>query len=465
MKLHFLGANRQVTGSRYCLRANGREILIDCGLFQERQFQSRNWDRSPIPPADVDAVLLTHAHIDHIGLLPRFVREGYSGPIYGTEPTITFLETMLRDSAKIQEEDIQYKQRRHEKQGRQFAKLPEALYTDEDVDAVLPLGKPWQYGKPLEVAPGITARFFDAGHMLGSAMIEIEVVENGKSTKIVFSGDIGQIDKPIIRDPVMLERADYIVMESTYGDRLHERRGDVETQLETIVKETFARGGNVVIPTFAVERAQELMYYFTRLIQAKRLPAIKVFLDSPMAVDVTGIFSKFPAYYDEPMSGLVTAGVPPLQFNGLSMVRTAEESKRINDHRGPCVIMSSSGMCNAGRIKHHLKQNIERPESTILFVGYQSPGTLGRIILDGVPRVRIHGQEFRSLAHKAQIFGFSGHADRAGLVRWLSYFHRPVKRVFFTHGEEDVALKFAAEMRNELGLDVHVPHYRETIDL
>lgn len=465
MKLHFLGANRQVTGSRYCLETEGRELLIDCGLFQERQFQSRNWDPCPIPADRVDAMLLTHVHIDHSGLIPKFVREGFEGPIHCTRPTSALVEIMLRDSAKIQTEDAEYKRKRHEREGRR-GKYPELpLYIDEDVDRCLPLFREVHYNEPVTVLPNVKAIFHDAGHILGSAMIELEVTEAGKKHRLVFSGDIGQWNKPIIRDPSLLVKADYVVMETTYGDRLHPDAGDVETQLADIINTTLARGGNVIIPTFALERAQELMFHFARLVRAGRLPRVKVFMDSPMAVDVTAVFERYREYYDEEMKALITSSEPPLRFPGLTMVRTAEESKGINQYREPCVIMASAGMCNAGRIKHHLRQHVDRPECTILFVGHQSQGTLGHHILSGGKFARIHGQEYRVRAQIAQVFGLSGHADRAGLLKWLTHFEPKPKRVFFTHGEESGALAFADHCEKHLGLNTHVPHYREAVDL
>ncbi|MEX2025909.1 MAG: MBL fold metallo-hydrolase, partial [Pirellulaceae bacterium] len=280
MKLHFLGANRQVTGSRYVLEAGGRQVMIDCGLFQERQFLERNWSCCPIPPAEIDAMLLTHVHIDHSGLIPKFVKDGFRGPIHTTDPSVPLAEVMLRDAAKIQEEDAAYKAKRHRREGRRgrYAEIP--LYTDDDVNTVLPLLAGCSYGQPVQVTPAIRATFHDAGHILGSAMIEVDATENSQTTKIIFSGDIGQWHKPIIRDPSLLARGDYIVMESTYGDRMHEDGGDVGTQLERVVNKTLAAGGNVVIPTFATERAQELMYYFGRLTHDKRIPHMPVFMDS-----------------------------------------------------------------------------------------------------------------------------------------------------------------------------------------
>jgi metallo-beta-lactamase family protein len=465
MKLHFLGANRQVTGSRYCLEVAGRRLLVDCGMFQERKYQERNWESCPIAADQIDSLLLTHVHIDHCGLIPKLVKEGFRGPIHTTEPSAGLIEIMLRDSAEIQVEDIKYKQKRHRKAGKKSPFPYQPLYTPEDVDRVLPLVRPCGYGQPVAVAPGVTARFFDAGHILGSAMIQLDVEESGRQTRLVFSGDIGQSDKPIIRDPSFLSAADIVVMESTYGDRNHQRKGDTETQLAEVINETVARGGNVVIPTFAVERAQELIYHLARLVHARSIPQLPVFLDSPMAVDVTAIYLKFQEYCDEALLEMIRNHQPPLRFPTLTMVRTAEESKKLNHLSQPGVIMASSGMCNAGRIKHHLRNNIEKREATILFVGHQGEGTLGRQILDGNKRVRIHGQDYSLRARIAQIYGFSGHADHDGLLKWITFFKSPPRRVFFTHGEEQVALKFAAEVRQKLGYDTHVPQYREVVEL
>src|SRR5262245_23339364 len=436
MKLHFLGAARQVTGSRYCLEVAEKQVMIDCGMFQERKFEQRNWDHSPIPAIEIESLLLTHVHIDHCGLLPKLVREGYRGPIHTTRPSAAMLEIMLRDSAGIQEEDLSYKQKRHAREGRTAPHPYTPLYNDLDVDRTMPLVRECDYAQPIEVVPGVTARFFDAGHILGSAMIQIDALEGTERRRIVFSGDIGQVDKPIIRDPSLLADADYVIMESTYGNRNHERAGDVELQLERVINETVGRGGNVVIPTFAVERAQELIFYIGRLVRANRIPALPVFLDSPMAVDVTAIYHRFHEYADEAMQQMINSNQPPLRFPGLTMTRTADESKRINELKQPCVIMASSGMCNAGRIKHHLRNNIGRPQATILFVGHQGEGTLGRQILDGLKQVRIHGQEYEVRAKIDQIFGFSGHADHDGLMRWIAHFERRPRKVFLTHGEE-----------------------------
>jgi metallo-beta-lactamase family protein len=465
MKLHFLGASRQVTGSRYVLEAAGRRVMIDCGLFQERKFQHRNWDPSPIPPHEIDALLLTHVHIDHCGLLPRLVKDGFRAPIHATEPSAALIEVMLLDAAKIQQEDVGYKKRRHAKEGRKSPHPYEPLYTEMEVERTLPLVRKHKYGEVIRVTPEVTACFFDAGHILGSAMIEIEARENGRTDKIVFSGDIGQPDKPIVRDPSFLTHADYVVMESTYGNRNHRKPEDTETQLAAVVNDAVSRGGNVVIPTFAVERAQELIYHIGRLVRSGRIPQLPVFLDSPMAVDITGIYLKFHDYCDEEMWNMINSNQPPLHFPTLTMVRTPDESKRINHLRQPCIIMSSAGMCNAGRIKHHLRNNIGRKEATILFVGHQAEGTLGRQILDGSPRVRIHGREYNVRARIAQIYGFSGHADHDGLLKWISHFQDPPRRVFLTHGEESVALAFAAELQQKTGLAIEVPRYQQAFEL
>lgn len=466
MKLHFLGANRQVTGSRYCLETKHARVLIDYGMFQERQFKDRNWDKPAIPPGSVDALLLTHAHIDHCGLVPRLVRQGFDSPIFSTPPTTDLLEIMLRDAAHIQEEDLKYKQRRHQKEGRDGRYPLEPLFTDADVDGTLPLLQGSPYKQPIEVAEGVSASFHDAGHILGSAMLELMVEEEGIKRSVIFSGDIGQWGKPLINDPTMFETADYIVMESTYGDRDHEKSDDdIERQLEVVIKHTCNGGGNVVIPTFAVERAQELMYHISHLAHDNRIPDVPVFLDSPMAIDVTQVFRKHRDHFDDDTWARIEGGLPPLDFPGLVLSRTTKDSMAINDVDGPCVIMSTSGMCTAGRIKHHLKRNLPNPKNTILFVGYQANGTLGRQILDRRPEVRIHGKTRQVRANVGRIYGCSGHADRSGLLHWSGNFKQRPKRMFLTHGEENGALALANTLKATRGWDVLVPDYRSCTDL
>jgi metallo-beta-lactamase family protein len=465
VKLHFLGANRQVTGSQYCLEVGDTQVMVDCGLFQERAFLGRNWETTPIPPRKIDALLLTHAHVDHCGLIPRLVNQGFRGPIFATPPTIDLAEIVLRDSAEIQMEDAEQKRQRHRKEGRQ-GKYPETpLYTEADVDRTLPRFRPVAYNTPFDVAPGVMALYRDAGHILGSAMIEVTAREASGDRRLLFSGDIGQWNKPLMHDPSVCTSADYVIMESTYGDRDHEDHGDVATQLADVVNDTAARGGNVVIPTFAVERAQELMFHLGRLQRAKRIPELPVCLDSPMAVDVMEVFRRHREYFDAETWNLINAGEPLLDFRMLRMARTVGESVAINRLRESAVIMATSGMCTSGRIKHHLRHNISRPESTVLFVGYQGQGTLGRQILDGQREVRIHGRVWPVRAKIAQVYGFSAHADRSALLKWLGYFRQPPRRLFLTHGEESVALGLAVHLRSTLGWEVSVPEYRQSVAL
>lgn len=465
MKLHFLGANRQVTGSKYCLEVAGKRVLIDAGMFQERPFEQRNWERCPIEADSIDAMLLTHAHLDHCGLIPRLVSQGMSCPIYCTLPTAPLTEVILRDSAHIQAEDLKYKIRRHQREGRKSKYPEQTLYSIEDVETTLPMLQPQPYRKSIDVVPGVTATFHDAGHIMGSASIEVLATEDGETRTVLFSGDIGQWNKPIIHDPTLFDRADYIVMESTYGDKDHEQAGDIGSQLAKVVNETAARGGKVVIPTFALERAQELTYHISKLVHAKQIPPLPIYLDSPMAVEVTAIYSRYKNFFDDEMWELIQANQSPMEFAGLQMVRTADASKAINTVQGPAIIMASSGMCTGGRIKHHLRNNIEKVEATILFVGYQGVGTLGRQIVDGARQVRIYGQTYRVEAHVAQIYGFSGHADRTQLLKWIGNFKAPPRRVFLTHGEEDVALDFARYIEKEKRWRVSVPQYNEAADL
>ncbi len=465
MRLQFLGATRQVTGSRYYLEAGGAKILIDCGMFQERHFRDRNWEPSPVPPKKIDAVLLTHAHLDHCGLVPRLVNEGFRGPIYTTPASAELVEIILRDSAEIQMEDAAYKKRRHEKEGRK-GKHPEVpLYTTADVEEALPLVQNVSYERTQKINGDVWVTFHDAGHILGSSIVEVAVNQGDRLRHLLFSGDLGQWGRPIVRDPTVFREADFVVMESTYGDRDHDSHESIESQLERAINETIRGGGNVVIPTFAMERAQELMFYISRLVHADRIPDVPVFLDSPMAIDVTDVFRRHRECFDDQMWELIASGEPVLKFPGLRMVRSTQESKAINERKEPAIIMATSGMCTAGRIKHHLRQNITRPESTLLFVGYQVRGTLGRQILEGNPEVRIHGRQWPVRARVEQIHGFSGHADRGALLRWLSAFQKPPRRLFLTHGEEEGSLSLAERVRSDMGWEVDVPEYQQQVEL
>ncbi len=465
MKLQFLGATRQVTGSQYYLEADGVRLLVDCGMFQEREFLPRNWAPSPIKPQKLDLVLLTHAHVDHCGLAPKLVQEGYRGPVLTTSASADLVELVLRDAAEIQAEDASYKQKRHRKEGRQVKHAVKPLYTVKDVDRTIRLLQTAAYGKEVELNEHVTAVFHDAGHILGSAIIEVRVRDHGQPRKFLFTGDLGQMNKPIVRDPETFTEADYVVMESTYGDRNHETAEGVETQLERIIKETAAAGGAIVVPIFAIERAQEIIYHLNRLLYAGRIPEMPVFLDSPMAADVNEIFRDHRDCFDQEALDMLSAGRSLFKFPALRVLRSREESQKINGYQGPCIIMSTSGMCTAGRIKHHLAQRITRPETTVLFVGYQARGTLGRQILDGNREVRIHGRSLLVRARVTQLQGISGHADRDGLTKWLGYLQTPPRHVFVAHGEEDVSISFAKHVRETLHFDATVPEYQQVVEL
>jgi metallo-beta-lactamase family protein len=461
LRIQFLGATQQVTGSCFFIEANGLRLLVDCGLFQERAYLERNWAPFPVLPETIDFVLLSHVHLDHSGLLPKLVRDGFQNSILTTSASADLLPIVLLDAAQIQEEDAAYKKKRHQREGRR-ARYPEVpLYKVADAEKVSGLIRRVPYDKRITLDKGTSVRFREAGHILGSAVIELTTRAGKGSFQTVFSGDLGQWDKPLIRDPAVLERARAVVMESTYGDRDHDDPADIETMLSRIIKETAKAGGNVVIPVFAVERAQELMFYLSRLVREKRIPRLPVFLDSPMATDVTDVFLRHPECLDRETLDLFRSGRSPFQFPGLRYVRTQEDSKAINSLRTSLIIMAGSGMCTGGRIKHHLVNNIGRPESTILFVGYQAAGTLGRQIIEQPPEVRIFGQPRPVRARIEQIHSFSGHADRNALLRWLGHFQLPRPILFLTHGEKKAVRVLSEFLRKEQGFDVVIPGYRD----
>lgn len=465
IKLTFLGAARNVTGSRYRVEANDVRLLVDCGLYQERAFKSRNWDPFPVAPDTLDAVLLTHAHLDHSGLLPKLVREGFRGRIYCTDATAKIAQIALADSAKIQEEDAEFKRKRHEKEGRKgpYPEIP--LYTTDDAKACLPLFSPVPYGKPAQIGDRIQATFHNAGHIFGSSMIKVEVKQNGQKRTLLFSGDVGRWDKPILRDPALFKEADYVLVESTYGNRVHDDSGAIGAQLAEVINSTVEAGGNIVVPSFAIERAQEVLYHINNLLIEDLIPHLMVFVDSPMAVNVTEVFKDHPDLFDEEMTEIVRQGRSPFDFPSLHMVKTADESKAINRIVETAVIIAGSGMCTGGRVKYHLVANISRPESTILFVGYQAMGTLGRQIVDGAKEVRILGRKHPVRARVAQIHGFSGHADRDELFRWLSALQMPPRRLFVVHGEAEAACQFADFISEKTGWNTSVPQYGEEVIL
>ncbi len=465
IKLQFLGAAQNVTGSRHLLQANGTNILVDCGLYQERQFKSRNWDPFPIPPDSVDAVLLTHAHLDHCGLLPKLVREGFKGKIYCTAATSEIAQIILLDSAHLQEEDAEYKRKRHEREGRKgpYPEIP--LYTVEEAQASFQHFAPIEYKKPIEIVNGVEATFYDAGHVLGSSMIKVKVPLNGQNRTVVFSGDVGRPHRPIVRDPSCIDQADYVLIESTYGDRVHQDVEDTKKTIAEVINSTKKAGGNIIIPSFALERSQEVLYYINELLLENKIPHLKVFLDSPMASSITKVFQKHRELYDKEMTEYIRQNESPFDFPGLKMAGTTDESKAINHIKEPVIIIAGSGMCTGGRVKHHLVNNIAIPENTIMFVGYQAVGTLGRRIVDGEKEVRILGQQYPVKAKIVQVNGFSSHADKNELLKWLSCLGKPPKKIFVVHGESDSAHQFGNFIREKIGWQVAVPAYQDEIIL
>jgi metallo-beta-lactamase family protein len=465
INLSFMGATRGVTGSRYLVEANDLKLLVDCGLYQEREFLSRNWEPFRCKPSELHAVLLTHAHLDHCGLLPKLVKEGFRGRVICTPATAAITKIILIDSAHIQEEDAAYKKKRHLREGRRgpFPEVP--LYTTADAEASLEFFAPVEYNETVDIGDGITATFHDAGHVLGSAMIKLVFSQNGEKRSIVFSGDIGRWDRPMLEDPKMFRHTDYIVMESTYGDREHEDTEVIGDQLEEIVEAAIAAGGNILVPSFALQRTQEVLYYLNKLLIKKKIPSLDVYLDSPMAIKITKVFKQYADQFDDEMKDLIRRHQSPFDFPGLKFIQTVAESKELNNIRGTIMIIAGSGMCTGGRIKHHLANNISRPECTVLFVGYQAEGTLGRLILDGAKSVRIHGQHYAVRAKIEQIQGFSAHADKDELLKWLSRLSAEPKIVFITHGEARAATSFKDFLIEKTGYNATVPTYGETFRL
>ena len=463
--MHFLGAAQNVTGSAYFLEANGTRLLVDCGLYQERDLIARNWDPFPISPHNIDAVLLSHAHLDHSGLLPKLVREGFAGKIFCTNATYDVAQIIILDAAHLQEQDAEFKRIRHEREERKgpYPEIP--LYTAKDASALFPQFSPVGYRETIKLGDGLEATLHDAGHVLGSSMVKVKVSQNGEQRTLIFSGDVGRWEKPMLHDPTVFEEADYILVESTYGDRLHEGQKGIEATLAEVINSTRKRGGNIVIPSFAFERAQEILYYLNELLLQNRIPHLLVFLDSPMATSITEVFERYPDLLDEDMVELMRQKKSPFDFPGLKITRTTDESKVINHISGTVIIIAGSGMCTGGRIKHHLVNNISRPETTILFPGYQATGTLGRQIIDGAKDVRILGQRYPVKARIAQINGFSAHADRDELFRWISGVKRPPQHLFVTHGEPEVAQFFANFMKEKTGWEISVPKYRDVVTL
>ena len=476
MKLKFLGADHEVTGSCHYLMANGKNILIDCGMEQGNDVYENQ--ELPIPASEVDYVLLTHAHIDHSGLIPLLYSNGFRGQVYTTRPTVDLCDIMLKDSAHIQMFEAEWRNRKAKRSNSALKEfIP--LYTMEDAINVMEQFVGCPYDEKIDLCDGVQIRFIDAGHLLGSASIEVWVTEStddGDITKkIVFSGDIGNINKPIIKDPQYIKDADYVIMESTYGNRYHEECADHVEELTKIFKRTFDRGGNVVIPSFAVGRTQEILYELNKIKETKNdeefmrkyetLMKVPVYVDSPLAISATEVFKENMDLFDEETQEEMKKGDHPLEFPGLKFTVTADESKALNENPEPCIIISASGMCEVGRIKHHLKHNLWNPNSTILFVGYQAPGTLGYSIVNGAKKVKIFGEEIAVNARIEYLEGYSGHADQDGLMNFIYSFRKKPKQIFLVHGEEESQEVLEQKIQEEIGLPVTIPDYGETYEI
>ena len=465
IKITFLGATKNVTGSRHLVKANGFEFLVDCGLYQERELKARDWAPFPVSPHSIDAVLLTHAHLDHCGYLPKLVKEGFNNKIYCTDATADITQIMLMDAAHLQMQDAENKKKRHDRDGRKGAHPELPLYTTEEVETCLPHLIPVPYKRSIQLAKGISFTFYDAGHVLGAAMIEVKIEQKGEERILLFSGDIGRQNKPILNNPTVFENADYVLTESTYGDRLLDPTENMYQKLIDVINSTVEAGGNIVIPSFALERSQDILYYLSQALDAKKIKPIQVLLDSPMAVDITKIFSRHIDLFDDEMKQLLKQGKSPFSFPGLKCMTSIEDSKAINNLKEPAIIIAGAGMCNGGRIKYHLISNITRPESTILFVGYQAVDTLGRQITDGSSEVRILGQNYPVKAKIVKLNGFSSHADKDELLAWISALKQPPRQIFVVHGEESAANQYADSIRANKGWNVNVPNYLDEFEL
>ncbi|MCR6546344.1 MBL fold metallo-hydrolase [Dehalobacterium formicoaceticum] len=464
IKISFLGAARVVTGSCYLLEHQQTKFLIDCGMFQgSKSLEEHNYREFPFNPGEIDFVLLTHAHIDHSGLLPKLYKSGFSGPTYGTSGTVELCKIMLPDSGYIQESEVE---RKNKKARRSGGKELTPIYTAQDAEACVRFFEKRPYNLEFEPAPGIKITFRDAGHILGSSILELVYEENEQVKKMVLSGDLGRSNQPILNDPYIVQEANYLVLETTYGDRFHDDPIDNDERMAQAINETFQRGGNVIIPAFAVDRTQDLLYTLNRLMDDGKINPQSIYVDSPLAIAATEIFCKHPQYFDEETKEFMEERQGcPFHLKNLNYSHTAEESMALNKIKSGALIISASGMAEAGRIKHHLKHNLWRRECTVIFVGYQAEGTLGRRIVDGAKKVKIHGEEVVVKARILMLEGYSAHADQKELVHWLDGFKKIPEYIFLTHGEEKGTEHFAQILKEKYQAQAIVPSMGEGYEL
>ncbi|MCK9443868.1 MAG: MBL fold metallo-hydrolase [Tissierellaceae bacterium] len=467
MDINFYGAAKIVTGSNYLIKTKSHNILVDCGMFQgSKDLEKLNYEKFPYNPKDIDLLFLTHAHIDHSGRIPKLVREGFRGRIITTNPTFDLCKIMLKDSAKIQESDVEWENRKRQRAGREPI---EPLYTMADAENSLNYFEPYFYGQNIRINGNIQVRFRDAGHILGSSILELWIKDGNEDIKIVFSGDLGITNRPIIRNPEFIDDADYLVIESTYGDTVHESFEESTEKLMQIINKTVIRGGTVIIPSFAVGRTQELIYQLNKYYEyhpnIEHHMKVPIYVDSPMAVEATEAYERNSSSFGEEARELVLRGDNPFAFENLRYVRSQEESAALNKYRFPKVIISSSGMATAGRIRHHLKHNLWDEKNSLVFVGYQAQGTLGRILLDGKKKVKILGEEINVKAEIYDIEGFSGHADRDMLLNWVGKFRKKPKKIFIVHGEEKPAAALGEQIENYYNIKTIIPELGDSFTI